>query len=286
MKKVRRVGAKGSLKTAVMSGVEFPNIDLTFLDRGLSEKQKETGMVAQVVVVHPLVLFRCSLFKTESGNYSVNPPKFAINKGAGASTGARLRRGKQASANTGSKEWYEIISLSPSFRNWVVSEFRKREENTEEFQAWYNTYAEENEEKEVVKFSIGGDKFEHEDLDIRSVQLFDDLSEEQVNAGILFKASIETSFGTIKSASVFVHNELDELSIKPQQQSGEDDGLSDAYSFTTLGKAHILSVIHNSLDWDSVEEFEVADKVVEDEEHNTDDLEDVNESGDDDVVEF
>lgn len=210
-------------------------VRLTF-NTNLSEAQEAVGMVGKVTILHPAFSTRATIYEKEDGTLRIQPSSKAL--------------------DSGKEKWFNIVYLTLTFRNYVIDEFKKFASGEGDNTPWY-LKAHGKTEVEVT-----GEKA-NESLDIEEIQVADRLTDSQLNAGIVAKATVVTSIATLRSYTIFLSNYGD--SLYGREQCEDDDNTIPAYMLSQEAEAQVLSFIHSGIEeWGAPEEVE--EPINEDEE--------------------
>lgn len=213
-----------SAKVVTMNPVEIDKRIRLIFNKNLTENQLSKGIVAKCQVLHPAFSTRVTIFS---------------NKGVLTVNGASLKTGE---GNT-SKDYFNIVLMEPAFRAWIINEYKNHEAGQDSFtsQAWYNGVV--GNAGPVV--TIGK---ENPELDITDIQVVNNLSAKQTDAGIACKVSLKTPGVTLRGISVFQSRFGQSLYLS--EQAEDQEGQIPAYKLTREGEAQVLAFVHSLiLEW-------------------------------------
>ena len=206
-------------------------VSLNF-NTSLTEAQERSGVVAKVTVIHPAFTTRATIFE-KNGNFNV----------------------QGASKLLDDENWFNIVFLTQSFREYIVAEFENFKENSANVEPWYLNRIGKR-EYEVVDNDVVNPT-----LDITNIIYTTKLSDNQKKAGIVAKASIQTSIGTVRSLTIFKSKFGNSLYSRAQTED-EDDEIP-AYALSKDCEAQVLAVLHNGIeDWTIEAKDPVAEAVA------------------------
>lgn len=205
-------------------------VSLNF-NTSLTKAQEKGGVIAKVTIIHPAFTTRATIFE-KNGNRNVQGASKLIND----------------------DEWFNIVYLTESFRNYILAKFEEFEESGATDPWYLNRVGEHN-------TVVVDDSATNESLDIVDINYSTKLSDSQKKAGIVAKANIITSIGTVRSLTIFKSKFGNSLYSRPQTED-EDDEIS-AYELSRDAEAQVLVLLHNGIeDWTiEVKEEDAEDDV-------------------------
>lgn len=197
---------------------------------GMNDKQLEAGILGKVTIHHPAFVTRATLYAgKKDGEIRVQP----------------------SSVKTGKDSWFNIVSLTRNLRDYIVEEFLKIEE--EGTTPWYLNM-QEQEAPQVL------DDTANESLDIEDIVYSVTLTDKQKGAGIVAKATIRTSIGSLRGLTIF--KSKFGQSLYAVAQAEDEDGDIPAYRLTKQAEAQVLLFLHNSMEeWDAPAETKEEKKL-------------------------
>ncbi len=191
----------------------------------LSASQKSAGVVANVRIIHPTFTANVSVFKSQFGvarNY-VSEPSVIVTDDAGK----KIRR--------------VYLQLNDDVKNYIVNLVK-------DYKRVVPNYLSEQvliqgTDLEVVTSSDY--PIEHEELGIKDIVLGTAyLSESQNQHGVMAKANIVTTIGTLRGITIF-----EETQIQALRLSAPTEGENVFYTLTEKADRHIKRYCHSKVDW-------------------------------------
>lgn len=203
--------------------VDTSMVDLVF-QLNVSQAQLNSGIVGKVIIHHPAFVTRATLFKSPNGAIRV--------------AGSSIKSGENG--------WFNIVTLEPGFRDFIVNEYLKEIAGERDSTPWYIKM--QGEHSKVVNGEL-----ENESLDIKNIIIMTNLSEKQIQSNMLCKATIVTSVATIRSFSIYKSQFGKQL--YGQAQTEDADNTIPAYTLSRECEAQVLNLIHPLVtNWDETYE--------------------------------
>lgn len=185
----------------------------------MSNKQVESGILGKATIHHPAFTTRVTIYEGKDGVMRVQP----------------------SSVKTGDNRWFNIVSLTENLRDFVLEEFVALADG-KETEAWY---LQEQVPPKVL------DDTKNESLDIEDIVYSTKLSDKQKEAGIVAKATIRTSVGSLRGYTIF--NSKYGKGLYGVAQAEDEDGNIPAYRLSKQAEAQVLLFLHNSInEWEAV----------------------------------
>lgn len=207
------------------------NVVALNFNTSLTTAQEKGGVLAKVTIIHPAFTTRATIFE-KNGNRNV----------------------QGASKLVDDENWFNIVYLTQSFRDYVLAEFEKFEVNGADDIPWYLRRVGEH------TTNVVDDDTANPSLDITDINYTTKLSDKQKKAGIVAKANVVTSIGTVRSLTIFKSKFGNSLYSRAQTED-EDDEIA-AYELSKDCEAQVLTLLHNGIeDWTVEVEDAVEDAV-------------------------
>lgn len=211
-------------------------INLTF-NTSLTESQKKAGVIGKVTIMHPAFTTRATMFE-----------KDGVRSVQGAS---RLMDDNET--------WFNIVRLTESFRDYILEQFAGFEANGtgtpwylrsvgNRTKAFMENIVDVINKADEVDVDVFNEDFVNKFLDIKDISYSTKMSDSQKKAGIIAKASVETSIGSVRGYTIFKSKFGN--SLFGSAQTEDEDNEIPAYVLSPDCEAQVLALLHNGIeDW-------------------------------------
>jgi hypothetical protein len=211
--------------------IDESKVRVTFNER-LSDKQIEAGIVAKATIIHPAFTTRATIRENNSRLYVF-----------GSSVQSNNGNNSEGENNNNSGgTWFNIVSLEQAFRNYIIEKYKEfKEGKMKARDAWYL--------QEVGKHApIPTASETSEELDILGLTIVTNLSDDQINSGIVAKVNMKTSIADVRGITVY--RSMFGESLYLQEQAEDKDRKIPGYRLTKEAEVQILSYLHSLVtDW-------------------------------------
>lgn len=216
-----------------IEAVEYDKVVNLAFQLNVSKAQKNSGILGKVLIFHPAFTTRATLFKSANG----------------------IIRVSGSSMKTANGDWFNIVTLHRSFRDYIIREYKKEIAGENNETPWY-----EKMKGSVTK--VVNSELVNESLDIESINLLTNLSDKQIETNMLCKVTVSTSIATLRSFSVYKSKFGPQLYGMAQNEDSENT--IPAYTLSRECEAQVFNIIHPLVnDWDKSYKKEMK-KTVED----------------------
>lgn len=209
--------------TSVMK-IDESKVRVSFNER-LSDKQIEAGIVAKATIIHPAFTTRATIRENNGRLYVF---------------GSSVQSNSAGENNGGT--WFNIVSLEQAFRNYIIEKYKEfKEGKMKARDAWYL--------QEVGKHApIPTASETSEELDILGLTIITNLSDDQINSGIVAKVNMKTSIADVRGITIY--RSMFGESLYLQEQAEDKDRKIPGYKLTKEAEVQILSYLHSLVtDW-------------------------------------